>query len=427
MPFIKTIGSVKTYKLLPSYDDDGKYTLKFDGDPLIIPYINADEYRTDILYREYDKYSQQFQLEENKYYALPERVQALVNPPAKMNMLDFERHFGADALSLINHISFYPMLQLQIISDLAFERFTGACFDLNALFSLRSIGSYAFSGCRGSKFLDFSNNSNLKEIGNSAFFGNDLTESVYLTGRELSYVGAQAFSKCCNLKSLTIKNTVPLNIGARCFESCEKLTDIDLSGCSNVTIGENSFFGCMNVQRLVFPANIRAEQIPGFVDMLFGGNAPKNMKIIIAGARNIDNRSAVPAAMSAVPAAMSVDSFVEPPCSRSCSFSEKSEISLVSENKDPLHINLEQTQSEGCKYTFDNSREQIGLADFNTLFGGTAKPRANRNDNAGRTLQPAAAADIPNENNPPLGHPNIFSVNYHINPSDFSNDSPALQ
>lgn len=104
-------------------------------------------------------------------------------------------------------------------------------------------------------------------------------------GAEYSVVtlGAECFSACYNLSSITIPSTVTV-IGVRCFKECGSLTSIVIpssvsslgegcfKNCSSLTsinipssvtsLGYECFYGCSSLASIIIPASV--ESIGGY-------------------------------------------------------------------------------------------------------------------------------------------------------------------
>ena len=84
------------------------------------------------------------------------------------------------------------------------------------------------------KYLDFSNCTQLEEIGSSAFEDCQKLESVILPP-SLKTINDFAFCSCPSLKTIDFSNCSLLEeIGECAFVLCEKLESIDLSQCSHL-------------------------------------------------------------------------------------------------------------------------------------------------------------------------------------------------
>ena len=75
-------------------------------------------------------------------------------------------------------------------------------------------------------------------------------------GAEYSVVtlGAECFSACYNLSSITIPSTVTV-IGVRCFKECGSLTSIVISS-SVTSLGYECFYGCSSLVSIIIPSSV---------------------------------------------------------------------------------------------------------------------------------------------------------------------------
>lgn len=161
---------------------------------------------------------------------------------------------------------------------------------------LESIGTRAFSGCKGIKYIDISS---VKTLGTEAFsecsgltyikIGNEVTEipdkcfykcsslQEVTFNSKLNKIGKDAFSSCGlnavnipdsvtslgqsafysnhSLKSLVIGNSLK-EIPNYCFQNCEKLSKVVWGSIE--TIGQNGFFGCYGLPEIVLPETVKS-------------------------------------------------------------------------------------------------------------------------------------------------------------------------
>ena len=107
-----------------------------------------------------------------------------------------------------------------------------------------------FNGSSNLTSIDFSNCSNLKNIGDSnnkqIFYGCEYLANVNVSGCvNLETIGEQAFSGCYSLETMDLSGLSKLKtIDRKAFEKCEYLKSVNLTGCVNLeTIGEQAFYG----------------------------------------------------------------------------------------------------------------------------------------------------------------------------------------
>ena len=82
-------------------------------------------------------------------------------------------------------------------------------------------------------------------------------------GDTVTSIGASAFAKCTDLKSVTIPNGVT-SIGASAFAVCRCLRDITIpAGVTN--IGQAAFSHCMNLKTVVIPNGVKTIEAETFI------------------------------------------------------------------------------------------------------------------------------------------------------------------
>ena len=101
---------------------------------------------------------------------------------------------------------------------------------------MKSIGNYAFYGCKGIRLLNF--NDNLESIGSYAFAGCNGLVSMVLNDN-LKTLSNYAFANCINLTAARVPKSVT-SFGKDCFSGCSKLTVYCYSGSTVHIVLENT-------------------------------------------------------------------------------------------------------------------------------------------------------------------------------------------
>ena len=130
---------------------------------------------------------------------------------------------------------------------------------------IETISHSVFKGCLNLQTVDMSNTP-LKNIGHNAFEKCKKLISVNISNTSLETMGHNAFAKCKNLINVNISNT-PLKIIEDCvFYECTSLEFIDLSQTEVESIWYEAFRGCVNLQRVIFPASLKQIRMQAFRD-----------------------------------------------------------------------------------------------------------------------------------------------------------------
>lgn len=108
--------------------------------------------------------------------------------------------------------------------------------------SVTSIGSHAFSGCRGLTSVTIPNS--VTSIGSGAFSYCSGLTSVTIPN-SVTLIEGHTFRGCSSLTSVTIPNSVT-TIYEYAFESCDKLVTVSIPN-SVISIGSLAFDGCYNL------------------------------------------------------------------------------------------------------------------------------------------------------------------------------------
>ena len=193
-----------------------------------------------------------------------------------------------------------------IIEDGLFNGFSGATGTLVIPARITSIGENAFYGCSGINKIVFESNTNLKNIGNSAFYQCtnmagilDIPDSVETIGEyafyedknitelnlsnKLGKLGKYAFYNCDNISGTVVFPADLRVVEDYCFEYDKKINQIKFEsvgdkGVNNIgvgvfegnyklssiifpntlqSIGTHSFYSCYNIKKINFPQGLK--------------------------------------------------------------------------------------------------------------------------------------------------------------------------
>ena len=136
------------------------------------------------------------------------------------------------------------------IGDYAF----GGCSALTSITipnNVTSIGNYVFQECYGLTSVTIGNS--VTSIGKGAFcFCSELTSVII--GNSVRTIGDEAFMYCYGLTSITIPYSLT-SIKERAFEGCRGLTSITIPN-SVTSIGGSAFYGCTGLTSIIIPNSV---------------------------------------------------------------------------------------------------------------------------------------------------------------------------
>lgn len=141
---------------------------------------------------------------------------------------------------------------LQTIEESAFQ--SSRLKEVTLPDSLLSIGTSAFCGTKITSIKIPQKINRIQE----ATFANclSLKEVAFAEESELIQIGSSAFSNCSLLRDISIPSSV-YKLGTDCFSECGSLESIELSPKIQI-IPENCFKNCVNLQGIDFPKSLRA-------------------------------------------------------------------------------------------------------------------------------------------------------------------------
>lgn len=122
-----------------------------------------------------------------------------------------------------------------------------------------AIGNNAFKGCQ-MQSIKIENGVN--SIGNNAFQNcNQLTTIDFTEPTNLKEIGDYAFAGCTYLGAVKVPDQVT-KLGNYCFKDCTNLTAININGVSEdgntslTTIGNGLFYNCISLSQVIFPERV---------------------------------------------------------------------------------------------------------------------------------------------------------------------------
>ena len=145
------------------------------------------------------------------------------------------------------------------IGDSAFKSFSTR-INVSSVFipaRVRSIGDSAFNRCNALTTVTFAENSQLKSIGGSAFYG---TEHAYPRFKEIKIpdsvetIGTNAFYDCQNLERIALPSALQ-TLSNGTFYNCTALSEVTFPA-SLKTIESSAFSGCRNLSEVKLPASL---------------------------------------------------------------------------------------------------------------------------------------------------------------------------
>ena len=153
------------------------------------------------------------------------------------------------------------------IGDSAFKSFSTR-INVSSVFipaRVRSIGDSAFNRCNALTTVTFAENSQLKSIGGSAFYG---TEHAYPRFKEIKIpdsvetIGNEAFYDCQNLERIALPSALQ-TLSNGTFYNCTALSEVTFPA-SLKTIESSAFSGCRNLSEVKLPASLKTIESSAF-------------------------------------------------------------------------------------------------------------------------------------------------------------------
>lgn len=150
------------------------------------------------------------------------------------------------------------------IGDSAFESLSTP-INVSSVFipaTVRSIGGSAFSYCNALTTVTFAEDSQLKSIGGSAFYG---TEHAHPRFKEIQIpdsvetIGNAAFRYCQDLERITLPSTLQ-KLSNSTFHGCTALSEVTFPA-SLKTIEKGAFIGCRKLSEVKLPVSLTAIEV----------------------------------------------------------------------------------------------------------------------------------------------------------------------
>ena len=157
--------------------------------------------------------------------------------------------------------------------------------------SVTNLGDYAFQNCTSLATVTFAEGSQLSSIGYNVFDGCNISYIEYNNGRYLAsednnyfilarvvdntvssfeimencqIIGANAFSGCTNLTSITIPASV-ISLSDYAFQNCTSLATVTFAEGSQLeSISDYAFYGCSALQSIEIPASVTSIDYAAF-------------------------------------------------------------------------------------------------------------------------------------------------------------------
>lgn len=120
-----------------------------------------------------------------------------------------------------------------------------------------SISSIGFSAFRGSGLTSIAIPENVKTIGNSAFYNTNVTSLTFSGNPTIQSIGEEAFEGLTGLTSITIPDSM-ISIAKGAFNGCTSLNSVSFLANSSISsFGDNAFSGCSALTSVALPASLQ--------------------------------------------------------------------------------------------------------------------------------------------------------------------------
>lgn len=128
--------------------------------------------------------------------------------------------------------------------------------------NIKCIGDYAFSDCTGVTQVDLG--AGLTEIKDGVFYRCSALKSIYIP-ENIKKIGNSTFAGCVKLSRVTNPSNSIISIGRRCFRTCKALTNFDIP-ISVQTLGAYAFANCSELTTITWGQNLSMLQNGTFAE-----------------------------------------------------------------------------------------------------------------------------------------------------------------
>ena len=186
----------------------------------------------------------------------------LENGVTSVNLSNSLRSIGDYAFAGCKQLSHIEIpSNLDSIGAYAFSNCT-ALTHLEIPDNVAYIGEYAFASCSGVTQIDLG--TGISEIKDGVFRSCSKLDHIYIPSN-ITKLGNEAFQNCSKLTRLTNPNNSIISIGNNCFQRCTTLVNFDIP-TSVQTLGSYAFANCTALTTLTWGQNLSALQNGTFAD-----------------------------------------------------------------------------------------------------------------------------------------------------------------
>lgn len=165
----------------------------------------------------------------------------------------------------ISELDLSEYTNMKSVGDYAFYNST-AIEKITLPNSIVSIGAGAFKGCENLELINIP--TNMKVIKSETFYNTRVVTDTLLQAivvpNKVTTLGDYAFANNTNVGKVTIPANM-LSIGTCCFENCTNLDTVTFSGTSKLrVIGDGAFHNCPNLDTITLPGSLTTLGVGAF-------------------------------------------------------------------------------------------------------------------------------------------------------------------